>query len=120
MKVRKLQFGDGEAEQAKFAMIYRGFLEGGNRLQHGRGPKPIETYRTEARLLDKLEAISEQVEGTPIRMISGARELVLTEPEFDIVKSYFMATDWVVAVSREFVNTVDWLTGIPQEDATGG
>lgn len=112
MKLRNLVFT--EAEREFFPLIYQGFLHGGN----GPQAKGMEVLRREVRILDKLEAISEDRDGD--RILTTVPAVVLLEqPEYELLRRYFENTPWTTAVSRKIVNIADWLSAIPLE-ANGG
>lgn len=116
---RTITFDTGQNREA-FPLLYQGLLNGGN----GPSAKGIQTLRTEVRILDKLDAISEpeyiEVEGakvaTDARLLKdGPQSLTLEQPEFDLLKRYFENTPWTTRVARQVVNIVDWLATIPED-----
>lgn len=114
MKIRRLVFDESESDRWMFPLLYSGFLNGGN----SPNAKGMEVLRREARILDKLEAIS--VDEGPERVLkSGPQEVTLEQPEYELLKRYFENTPWTTAVSRKVVNISDWLSAIQLEENGG-
>ena len=103
-----------------FTLIYQGFTAGGNSQQS----KTMQVVRREAKILDKLEAISQPVV-PPATYPNGdvARELRtdiptvlrLTSEEYDLLKKYFEAVPWTVNASRAAVAMADRIDAAPEE-----
>jgi hypothetical protein len=115
---RKLVFVEGDQE--KFALLYQGFLNGGTGQSRG-----LEVMRREARVLDKLDAISQpeiiQIDGKTVETNDrvpklGEQVLLLEQPEYELLKAHFEATPWTTRVVRKVVSICDWLSAIPLED----
>lgn len=115
MKTRKLVIADTEDGREMFALLYQGFLNGGN----GPQPKGMEVIRREVRILDKLDAISSVGESGERKMNPGAQEVQLEQPEYELLKRYFENTPWTTAVARKVVNIADWLAAVPLEENGG-
>jgi len=123
MKARIVEFSDTEESREHFALIYQGFLSGGN----GPGAKPMDVIRREATILDKMEAISyeemdqESNQPTGKRLLHpGEQRLSLSQPEYELLKRYFENTPWTTKVSRKVVEISDWLSAIPLGEESGG
>ena len=97
-------------------LIYQGFVIGGSQQEK----KPISSIRLEARLLDKLDTISELAEGTyptgdAIRKFSGEpKEFLVTREELDLIIKYVNSVPWTTRVSREIVKILDILETAPE------
>jgi hypothetical protein len=98
---------------AEFDLLYQGFLFGGSQQQ----TKTMVSLRSEARVLDKLDAISEPSideqgkidkypTGDPVRKYASG-ELLLTNDEYELIKKYFESVPWATKVSREVVKLFD-------------
>lgn len=123
MRIRKLVFNDTPEAREDFALLYQGFMTGGNAAPS----KGMEITRREAKILDKLDAISEDFGGNgkcdtcgqpvPTQRVlrMGAQQIELEQPEYDLVKKYFEATPWTVRASRRVVSISDWLASIQPE-----
>jgi len=122
VRVRKIHFTNTAEDREKFSLLYQGFLTGGNMAQS----KGMEITRREARVLDKLDSISEDSGGEKCatcgtatmnkrEMIAADHTLELEPPDFDLLKKYFEATPWTVRVAKRVVDISDWLGSIPLE-----
>jgi hypothetical protein len=114
MKTRILKFASDE-EREMFPMLYAGFMNGGN----GPQAKGMEVTRREVRILDKLDAVSEDNEVGDRVLKSGSHDVVLEQPEFELLKRYFENTPWTTKVARQVVNISDWLAAIQLEENGG-
>ena len=125
MMKRVLVFEDSERGRDRFSMLYQGFNSGGQ-VRYAGQQKPMAATRTECRILDKLDAISDEApDGTPSRLImrslknrEGEQQLELSEDEYGFLKAYFdhAAGAWMPVAARKVVDVADWLAGIPQVD----
>lgn len=126
MRVRKIVIADTPEDRETFSLLYQGFVTGGNMPQQSKG---MEVTRREARVLDKLEAVSDETGGeacvscgTRIAIKrepkAGTQTIALEQPEFDLLKKYFEATPWTVRMSQRVVNISDWLASIPLEEGS--
>lgn len=113
MRIRRLAFNDGNKESFQF--IYQGFLIGGN----GPQPKGMEVLRREVRILDKLEEISNEAPAGERQLKPGDQEVVLEQPEYEMLRRYFENTPWTTQVARKIVAISDWLSDIPAEESSG-
>ena len=114
----RIVFTASEADKKRFAYLYGWFVAGGNATER----KGIEGARREATVLDKLWAISDRPRQLPDH-VEGIRELadltdstlVLTQPEYDLVKRYVESVSPRTEASRMFVDLVDWWAGLKPE-----
>ncbi len=111
-KVRVLEFADTDEGRERFGFIYQGFLSGGNSVQ----AKGMEVVRCEARILDKMDAVSYEGDGGQRHPSSGLHRVVLSQQEYELVTRYFEGAAWNTVASRKVVNISDWLAGIPQTE----
>ena len=112
MKTRKLTF-ESDQDRSYFPMLYAGFMNGGN----SPSPKGMEVTRREVRILDKLDDISHDVPETGERVLNeGPQQILLDQPEYELLKRYFENTPWTTKVARQVVNISDWLANIQPED----
>lgn len=114
MRHRRLEFHDTPQDKEAFGFIYQGFLNGGNGAQ----AKGMEVMRREATILDKLDEHSVEDE-TGARVLRGPAVVLLTQPEYELLKKYFENTPWTTKVSRRVVGISDWLAAIPLEETDG-
>jgi hypothetical protein len=104
-----LVFEDNEQARERFTLLYQGFIAGGN----SPAQKGMEVVRREARVLDKLDAVSEPSVNGLRALREGEHAVVLEQPEYELVKRYFENAPWAVHVSRQVVSVSDWLSAIP-------
>lgn len=104
------------ASSEDFGLIYQGFIIGGNSVSS----KTMQVIRREAKILDKLEDISQPVGDNRYPTGDRVRELVatendapvklkLTDEELELLKQYFESVPWVTKLSREVVRLADLL-----------
>jgi hypothetical protein len=102
-----------------FNLLYQGFTVGGNSQQS----KTMQVVRREAKILDKLEAISQPVlpasvypSGEPVRELrDAAATLRLTAEEHELLKKYFDAVPWTTQASRFVVKMADRIEAALEE-----
>jgi hypothetical protein len=103
--------------QRRFEILYAAILLGAPK-----GARGLETIRREARVLDALEAISTLVDvpnatgPVPPRSVQPDAELVLAQPEFELLVRYLDAVEWTPAASRDVIDTADWLSAATRGD----
>lgn len=99
-----------------FGLLYQGFIIGGNSIDK----KTMQVIRREAKVLDKLEAISQPrgderyPTGDRVRELIASEDskpitLLLEDEELELLKTYFESVPWVTKVSREVVRLADLL-----------
>jgi len=91
------------ASSEDFSLLYQGFIIGGNSVDK----KTMQVIRREAKVLDKLDAISRVVgddryptgdkvrELNPILLLNDKAELKLEDEEHELFKMYFESVNWV-------------------------
>jgi hypothetical protein len=102
--------------QRRFEILYAALLLGAPK-----GARGLETIRREARVLDALDAISTPVDvptttGAPVppRSVKPDAELVLAQPDFEILARYLDAVEWTPAASRDVIDAADWFNAAPR------
>lgn len=109
---------EGPQAAARFARLYEAVIVGGMMPAQKRG---IEVYRREADILNALDTISEiDPSAKPLAPHAPGRVLVpvggsitLTMGDITLLLDRLKLEDvWQAAVSRQIVDTVDWLTAI--------
>jgi hypothetical protein len=103
--------------QRRFEILYAALLLGAPK-----GARGLETIRREARVLDALDAISAPVDGAapgpvPPRSVTPDAELVLAQPDFELLTRYLDAVEWTPAASRDVVDAADWLSAASRGEA---
>lgn len=118
---RVLTFESARQDQKRFELLYQAILIGGASAQPGsRGG--IEVLRREARLLDALDGISiadpdetKGLAGEPGRLVQAEAELVLEQPDFELLKKRVEETPWLPKAARDVVDVIDWLSAAPEQ-----
>lgn len=116
MRSCKLVFENTDEARERFELLYSGFVNGGAQGQRG----GIETMRREAKILDKLESVSELHEGRACgecgqliagkqRLNDGEQEVSFDQPELALVKKHIENCPWTTRMSRKIVDLIDWL-----------
>lgn len=106
----------------KFEFMYEGFVLGGS-LENNKG---MTVLRTEIKILDKFEAISDLYPcekklptGEPNRFLSHKEnlELELTNEELKLIMKYMSLVPWQTgSPARNFIKTYDWLSSFCNHD----
>lgn len=119
MKIRRLAFEKNDDGRKFAALLYQGFTVGGNVMNRDR--KGPEITRKEAGILRKFRKIGAVTEdGTSFELRDEAETtLLLTVPEFEMLKNYFEATPWATRLSIDIEDIMDWLSTAPTEDNDG-
>lgn len=116
--VRRIEFNDADdlTNKHRFYLMYQGFVTGGQ-SDVREPPKGMVIVRREAKLLEKLEGISEPeigAEGQPTgyRVLTG-NLLILEQPEYELLKKYLDRAPWAAMAARKIIDLWDWLDSIP-------
>lgn len=112
MKLRVFDFDETPEQRDRFPLIYQGFVVGGDSIKS----KGMEVTRREARILDKLEAISDEDADLGRKLKPGPQRFELEQPEYELLLRYFEATPWSTRVSRKIVAVHDWMKAIPLDE----
>jgi hypothetical protein len=102
--------------QRRFEILYAAILLGAPK-----GARGLETIRREARVLDALDAISTPADDPatgpiPARHVTPDADLVLAQPEFELLARYLDAVEWTPAASRDVVDAADWFSAATRGD----
>jgi hypothetical protein len=113
-RVAIFKSGDPKNQQ-RFALLCGAILVGAQTPSRGTG---IDVLRKEGRVLDALDDISDPndapdarrlANGDPARTVRDGVELVLSQPEHELLKKRLEEGPWVPAIARHVVDCVDWL-----------
>lgn len=127
---KRLVFTADQAGKDRFQFIYQGFLLGAPQ----EGLKGIEVNRRAFRVMDKLELISEHVEGTTeegqepkplyyptgdaIRaLVEDGGEILLDEAEVKMIRDHMNEVGWRPALAKGVVDADDFLANAPEAEA---
>lgn len=114
-RVVTFKTGDEAKNQQRFELLYSAILAGGSTPSRGSG---IDMLRKEARLLDALDAISDEdgakttrplPTGDHARLVRTDAELVLSQPEHELLKKRLEDGPWSPGAARAVVDCADWL-----------
>jgi len=120
---RVVTFKTGETKnQHRFEVLYGAIVAGGQTPSRGSG---IEVLRKEARILDALDAISDPPtsssqtrplpNGEPTRAVQNGCELVLAQPEHELLKKRLEEGLWSPRAARDVVDCIDWFSAAPEQ-----
>jgi hypothetical protein len=110
-----------QKNQQRFALLYGAILVGAQTQSRGTG---IDVLRKEGRVLDALDSVSDQDDSPEARMLpTGERarkvrdgaELVLAQPEHELLKKRVEEGPWTPAVARNVVDCVDWFSAAAEQ-----
>lgn len=105
--MRKLEFS--ENHKLTFKHLYFGFVQGGNNLN--KDTKPRSLVRLEARIHDKLEAISEEDKddpNLPLKLKNGPQVLLLTTEEYQHIDKCIDAVAWPTVGAKHIAIMLDF------------
>lgn len=115
-QVRRLKFEDTPEGRERFILITQGFLQGGS--EPGSQRKNMLVVAREAEVLRKILKIARkpQMPDEP-PSLDGAGDLVLSEAEYQIVKTHYDATQWSTGMSIKAEDTWNWFLSIEPESS---
>jgi hypothetical protein len=118
-RVYRLIFDDSKEGRQRFAMLYVGFISGGNMPQS----KGMEVVRREAKILDQFDDVGRCESADPDSVVwsETTNQITLDQPQFELLKRYFESASWSTMSSRLVVSISDWLASRqPEESGDGG
>lgn len=110
---------EGPRAPKRFQLLWTALTNAGD----GKGERTPAVIRKEARLQDAFEAISDPAAGNGAGPDPEMRTLkmegatvTLETPDFDLLHQYTEKTAWNPRISRDVVDTWDWLSTAEKED----
>jgi hypothetical protein len=107
---------DGDHGAQRFAFLRIALLNAGD----GKGDRSRAAIRTEARLLEALDAVSDPAptEKDPDHRVLKPEggTVTLAQDDFDRLSAYVDTTPWVPRVARDAVDVQDWLSASVKVD----
>lgn len=106
---------DGPRAAKRFDLLQTALLSGGD----GKGDRNRSVLRSEARLLDALDLISEPSTGVLRRLVPDATpalSLTITQEDHDLLQKYVDTTPWLPVAARDAVDVQDWVSAAERVD----
>ena len=106
--IRTLRFTKADGE--KFAMLYTGFLIGGNGL-HPQGTRTRDERIKERTILTALKAVSEETnaETKARKLLAEGGVVAIEQPLHELLMKYLEAAPYATAVSDDLADLLDWV-----------
>lgn len=108
--MRKLNFDVSNNDHYKiFATLYFGFIQGGINLNKDKDKKPRSEVRLDARIMEKLDSISEEDSKLPVpwKLVKSGT-LAFTDEEYERIDKHLDNVNWPTGSSREVSKLFDF------------
>lgn len=121
---RTLSFAGTDEDRERFALLYKGFVIGGNHVQERAvaerlGPRSREERRISASVQRKLRALSKNgASDRNVELEEAGGTITLTQPEHELVMTFLKACPWSTQEDIEATDLMDWVMAAPEGKQT--
>lgn len=108
---RMIRFSGSDRDNSRFRRLYEAMASAQVSV------RKMDVMRSEARIFGILDSISEPLDGQrQLRGINGPHDIMIEQPDFDLMVSYLELTPWTTIGAKEVPDLADFLASSEKID----